>query len=192
MGRALSPSGWHRPPIRTGYHAPARGKLHEGRLADRPGSLQVAFGRQERQGVITSCGLSVKCSESATVIRSTSVVLSGSSLSEGRSTTQTLGSLGHRAPESFVSLTIEGKRAGVAQSVERQPSKLNVAGSRPVSRSKSHFVLSTTLSLLGASRSMVVARLLQRFAARCYRIGVWPSPIRSGLTRLRVSDRSSF
>jgi len=53
-------------------------------------------------------------------------------------------------------------------------------------------VLSTTLSLLGASRSMVVARLLQRFAARCYRIGVWPSPIRSGLTRLRVSDRSSF
>ena len=28
-------------------------------------------------------------------------------------------------------------RAGVAQSVERQPSKLNVAGSRPVSRSSS-------------------------------------------------------
>ena len=30
---------------------------------------------------------------------------------------------------------------------ERRPSKLNVAGSRPVSRSSSPFVLSTTLSL---------------------------------------------
>ncbi len=46
-------------------------------------------------------------------------------------------------------LTNEGNRAGVAQSVERQPSKLNVAGSRPVSRSISHFVLGTTLSLFG-------------------------------------------
>jgi hypothetical protein len=40
-------------------------------------------------------------------------------------------------------------RAGVAQSVERQPSKLNVAGSRPVSRSTLPFVLGTTLSLFG-------------------------------------------
>ena len=31
-----------------------------------------------------------------------------------------------------------------------RPSKLNVAGSRPVSRSTSHFVPGTTLSLIGA------------------------------------------
>ena len=34
---------------------------------------------------------------------------------------------------------LKSKNAGVAQLVERQPSKLNVAGSNPVSRSKSHF-----------------------------------------------------
>ena len=53
-------------------------------------------------------------------------------------------------------LTNEGNRAGVAQSVERQPSKLNVAGSRPVSRSKSHFTLGTTLSLFGATAAEAV------------------------------------
>ena len=37
--------------------------------------------------------------------------------------------------------------AGVAQLAERQPSKLHVAGSNPVSRSKPSFVLSTTRSL---------------------------------------------
>ena len=41
-------------------------------------------------------------------------------------------------------------RAGVAQSVERQPSKLNVAGSRPVSRPKPLVTLSATFSLFGA------------------------------------------
>jgi hypothetical protein len=47
-------------------------------------------------------------------------------------------------------------RAGVAQSVERQPSKLNVAGSRPVSRSNPHFVRGTTLSLFAAVRAQAV------------------------------------
>ena len=58
------------------------------------GLEQVGFEAQERQRVIKRCALSVKRLESATVIRSTSVVLSKSSLSEGPSTTQTLGSLG--------------------------------------------------------------------------------------------------
>jgi hypothetical protein len=37
---------------------------------------------------------------------------------------------------SFVVRIVPIPRAGVAQLVERQPSKLNVAGSNPVSRSK--------------------------------------------------------
>ena len=55
---------------------------------------KIGFEAQERQRVINRCALSVKRLESATVIRSTSVVLSKSLLSEGPSTTQTLGSLG--------------------------------------------------------------------------------------------------
>ena len=38
-------------------------------------------------------------------------------------------------------LEIIQKNAGVAQLVERQPSKLNVAGSNPVSRSKMSYKL---------------------------------------------------
>src|SRR5437764_15226357 len=38
--------------------------------------------------------------------------------------------------ESFSLHHSEGNRAGIAQLVERQPSKLNVTGSNPVSRSK--------------------------------------------------------
>ena len=55
---------------------------------------KIGFEAQERQRVIKRCALNVKCSESATVIRSTSVVLRKSSLSEGLLTTQTIGSLG--------------------------------------------------------------------------------------------------
>ena len=36
-------------------------------------------------------------------------------------------------------LYLQGLSAGVAQLVERQPSKLNVAGSNPVSRSKKSY-----------------------------------------------------
>ena len=36
-------------------------------------------------------------------------------------------------------LYLQGLSAGVAQLVERQPSKLNVAGSNPVSRSSQNF-----------------------------------------------------
>jgi hypothetical protein len=44
MGWALSPSGWHRLLIRTGYHRPRRGTLHESRLADRADSLESQLG----------------------------------------------------------------------------------------------------------------------------------------------------
>ena len=44
MGWALSPSGWHRLPIRTGYHGPRRGTLHESRLAERAGLLESQLG----------------------------------------------------------------------------------------------------------------------------------------------------
>ncbi len=39
-------------------------------------------------------------------------------------------------------MKIQKKNAGVAQLVERQPSKLNVAGSNPVSRSKLEILIS--------------------------------------------------
>lgn len=58
------------------------------------GSLEVAFGRQKRQRLITRCALSVRGSESATVMRSTSVVLSLLGLSGGPTAQCTLDLLG--------------------------------------------------------------------------------------------------
>ena len=67
------------------------------------GLAGIPFGHQQRQRVITRCALSVERSESATVIRSTSVVLSRIALSEGLTATRTLGLLGQRAPDGAVS-----------------------------------------------------------------------------------------
>jgi hypothetical protein len=114
------------------------------------GLEQIGFEAQERQRVIRRCALSVKCSESATVIRSTSVVLTELWPPRRSNAHQTHCLLGRSLPLRVVCPNKVGSRAGVAQSVERQPSKLNVAGSRPVSRSTSHFVPGTTLSLFGA------------------------------------------
>jgi hypothetical protein len=136
MGWALSPSGWHRPPIRTGEPAPRRGTLHEGRPAERAGTVEVAFGSHERRRVVTSCALSVNMSESATVVRSGSVVLTIIAFSGGTGGDSDPRFVRLCGAREYLRLTNERNRAGVAQSVERQPSKLNVAGSRPVSRSK--------------------------------------------------------
>ena len=66
-----------------------------GQAGSAGGLAEISFGSQQRQREITRCALSVEGSESATVIRSTSVVLSWITLSEGLMATLTLGLLGH-------------------------------------------------------------------------------------------------
>jgi len=95
IGRAMSPSGWHRLPVRTGYHGTTTRDSSPEQAGSAGGLAEISFGSQQRQREITRCALSVEGSESATVIRSTSVVLSWITLSEGLMATLTLGLLGH-------------------------------------------------------------------------------------------------
>ena len=64
------------------------------------GLEQIGFEAQERQRVIKRCALNVKSSQSATVRRSTSVVLTITAFFRGAKLTSTPGSLGYSELES--------------------------------------------------------------------------------------------
>ena len=109
---------------RMGYEAQSRAIRREVGFAGL-WLVQIGFEAPERQRVITRCALSVKRQESGTVIRSTSVVLIELRPLRRSIAHQTHCLLGRWLPLRVVCPNKVGSRAGVAQSVERQPSKSN-------------------------------------------------------------------